>query len=266
MRFALLIPVAALVACSGSGAKLSVSTRVTQGSGVAALQTTGPTSKALAIGTHVTLDRARILIRKVELESEQAGDSGSPASTPSTTSPTSSSSTSSASTDGSSGTESAEPSDSDGETEVHGGPYVIDLSGTKLDGGVTLQFESAVPAGTYDEGSFQIHKLTPGESVADTDFAPLGHSIILGLTVDGAPFTFTSDLTAVAEIDGPITVPEGGDANVTVTVDPSKWFTAPDGSYLDPTNEANRQQIEWNIKASIRGFEDDDHDGTPDHS
>jgi hypothetical protein len=29
--------------------------------------------------------------------------------------------------------------------------------------------------------------------------------------------------------------------------------------------DANRAQIEQNVRASIRGFEDDDHDGKPDH-
>ena len=184
MKLALLIPVAALAACSGSGAKLSVSTKVAQASGATAIQTTTPTG-ALAIGTHVTLDRARILIRKVELEAEHSSDSspgGPGSSAPSTpgTAPT-------ASSDGSSSpAEGSEPSSADDSTEVHGGPYVIDLSGAQLDGGVTLQFESTIPAGTYDEGTFQIHKLTPGQSVADPDFAPNGHSIILGLTVDGA--------------------------------------------------------------------------------
>jgi hypothetical protein len=215
-----------------------------------ALTTSSPASPALAIGTHVTLDRARILIRKVELESEHTGDATG--TTPTTTT------TASAAEDG-------EAPSSDGETEVHVGPYVIDLSGTKLDGGVTLQLDSTVPAGTYDELTFQIHKLTPGQTVADPDFVANGNSVILTLTVDGAPFTFTSDLTAVAEIDGPITVPDGGTANVTVTVDPGKWFTAPDGSWLDPTVAANKGQIELNIKSSIRGFEDDDLDGKPDH-
>lgn len=265
MKLALLLPVATLLACSGGGGKLSVSTRVSQpGAGAAALATAGPASAALAIGTHVTLDRARILIRKVELEGERAADTSG--TTSGGTTPTSSPSPSTTSSDGSSGGESAEPSGSDDGTEVHAGPYLVDLAGTQLDGGVKLQFDSPVPAGTYDELTFQIHKLTPGESVTDPDFVPGGHSIVLALTVDGAPYTFTSDLTAVTEIAGPITVPDGGNANVTVTIDPSGWFTAPDGSYLDPTLEANRSQIEWNIKSSIRGFEDDDHDGNPDPS
>jgi hypothetical protein len=262
MRIAFLIPVVGLAACSGgSGSTLSVSTKVAaSGAASTGLTAPSPSANAFTIGTHVTLDRARVLIRKVELEKEGSPDtSGSgDTSTPTTT-------TSTAAADPTSSGEGGESAGSDGSTEVRGGPYVIDLAGPQLDGGVVFQFDAPVAAGTYDEGTFQVHRLTPGQSVPDADFVPDGHSIILALTVDGVPYTFTSDITAVAEIAGPITVPTDGTANVTVTVDPSGWFTAPDGSYLDPTLEANRQQIEWNIKASIHGFEDDNRDGTPDH-
>lgn len=246
MRIALILSLVALAACSRSSS-LTLSTKVgAPGAGAAALTKSGPASAALAIGTHVTLDRARILIRKVELEREHTGDATGTNTTATSTA------------------ENGEAPPADGETEVHAGPYVIDLAGAKLDGGLTLQLDSTVPAGTYDEATFQIHKLTPGQTVSDPDFVANGDSVILTLTVDGAPYTFTSDLTAVAEIDGPITVPDGGSANVTVTVDPSQWFTAPDGSYLDPTVAANKGQIEFNVKSSIRGFEDDDFDGKPD--
>lgn len=257
MRAPVLALATALAACSGAGAKLSVSTKVAQASG-APVAKAGATGAALAIGDHVTLDRARFLIRKVALEPEGTDAAEAPAGvgTP----------------DGSGSVTAAHPSGTPEVGEDAGpddavvwlGPLVIDLSGAALDGGVKLVFDEPVPAGTYESLKIQIHGLTPGESVADADFAPLGHSIILGLHVDGTPVTFTSDLTATAEVEGPFVVAEGGKANVTLTIDPTGWFTAPDGTFLDPGVDANRSAIEQNIRKSIRGFQDDDRDGKPD--
>ncbi|HSN13773.1 MAG TPA: hypothetical protein VLT61_04020 [Anaeromyxobacteraceae bacterium] len=250
MKATVLVFALALAACSGGSGtgKLNLSTHVTAAAVAGA--TAAPTA-ALAIGDRVALDRARFLIRKVALETDGSGtdDGGNGATLTATTA-----SAESASDD---------PADGAGDVVVRAGPLVIDLSGTQLEGGVALVFDQSVPAGTYDDLEFQIHKLTPGQSVTDTDFLPLGKSIILDLTVDGTPFQFTSDLTAVSESSGPIVVPEGGTTNVTVTVDPSGWFTGPDG-FLDPRVETNRSQIEQNIRSSIRGFEDEDRDGEPD--
>lgn len=260
MRTTILVLAAALAACSSSGAKVSVSTKMDLPTpGVAP---TGKVTTTLAIGDHVTLDRARFLIRKVALEAE-GSDTGEGSGSGNGTDETRTVPATSADngTDGGGGTD----GDAGGETVVKLGPLVIDLSGAQLDGGVTLLFDESVPAGTYDELRFQIHKLTPGETVSDPDFTPNGHSILLDLTVDGTPFTFSSDLTAVSEIEGPFKVADGGTINVTVTVDPTGWFTAADGSFLDPRVEANRSAIELNIEKSIRGFEDDDRDGEPDH-
>ncbi|MGB8932714.1 MAG: hypothetical protein WCC48_15830 [Anaeromyxobacteraceae bacterium] len=251
MKATLLVLAVALAACSnGAGTgKLDLSTHVT-GAATAAPTAVTATS-ALAIGTNVTLDRARFLIRKVVLEAAATGSDTNQAATTATTAAAES--------------PADDPVDDGDGVVVRAGPLVIDLTGAQLDGGIALLFDEQVPAGTYEELEFQIHKLTPGESVADADFAPLGSSILLDLTVDGAPFRFTSDLTAVAEISGPFVIPDGGTTNVTVTVDPSGWFTGPGGAFLDPRVETNRSQIEQNIKGSIRGFEDDDRDGAPDH-
>jgi hypothetical protein len=266
MKATVLVLAIALAACSGGSGtgKLNLSSHVTT---AAVAGGAAAPAAALAIGDHVTLDRARFLIRKVVLEAEGTGpdtdgsatNDGGTAETLAAASATLSATTASAES------ASDDPADDGDDLVVRAGPLVIDLSGAKLDGGVALLFDQSVPAGTYDDLKFQIHKLTPGESVSDPDFVALGKSIILDLTVDGTPFRFTSDLTAVSESSGPIVVPDGGTTNVTVTVDPSGWFTGSGGAFLDPRVEANRSQIEQNIRSSIRGFEDDDHDGEPDH-
>ena len=63
----------------------------------------------------------------------------------------------------------------------------------------------------------------------------------------------------------PLVAAAGGSSNVTLTIDPSSWFKAADGSLLDPTSAAAKPQIENNIKASIRAFCDRDRDGEDDH-
>lgn len=262
MRLTPLVFAAALAACSnGATGKLSVSTKVAAGTAATAVTAGGGTSAALTIGSHVTLDRARILVRKVVLEPGEAEESGSGGGDGSTSVAGATAVAPTADKGGDSGDTESDASD---EAAVRFGPFVVDVAGAELDGGLKLLFDEAVPAGTYEQLMFQVHKLTPGQAVSDTDFSPLGSSIILDLTVDEAPFTFRSDLTAVAEIEGPFTVDAGKDLAVTVTVDPSGWFTAADGSFLDPRVDANRQQIERNIRTSIRGFEDDDRDGKPD--
>lgn len=223
MRNAMLALAATLAACSGGMGRIDVSTKVTAVGGAAALLT--PAALTLAEG--VSLDRARLLIRKVMLQDLGDGETGG--------------------------------------ATIRWEPQVIDLSGAELDGGVVFLLGGEVPAGTYDQLTFQLHKLTPGdEAVMDGDFSPLGASIVLDLTLDGEPFQFVSDLTAVGVIPGPFTVEEGGTANVTVTIDPSGWFTGPAGEPLDPRLGEDRSRIEWNVKGSIRGFQDDDADGIPD--
>ena len=227
MRNGMLALAAALAACSGGMGRIDVSTKVAAVGGAATLLAAAPAPAALTLAEGVSLDRARLLIRKVMLQDFGDGETGG--------------------------------------ATIRWEPQVIDLSGAELDGGVVFLLGGEVPAGTYDQLTFQLHKLTPGdEAVMDGDFSPLGASIVLDLTLDGEPFQFVSDLTAVGVIAGPFTVEEEGTANVTVTIDPEGWFTGPAGEPLDPRLEEDRSRIEWNVKASIRGFQDDDADGTPD--
>jgi len=259
MRTMMVALVAVLAACSNGGGMLSVSTQVARAGG--AVASPGGVSAALTVDDHVTLERARILIRKVELEAESSEGTGSGDDSGAQSGSSSLALAGVAKVSDSSGDDASDDLD---EAEVRFGPFLVDLSGAELDGGLRLLFDEPVPAGTYEEIMLQIHKLTPGEAVDDPAFAPLGSSVILDLTVDGEPVTFTASLTAVAEVAGPFTVDDGGTLSVTVDVDPSGWFTARDGSFLDPRVEANRKAIEQNVRASIRGFRDDDHDGQPD--
>jgi len=159
--------------------------------------------------------------------------------------------------------------------EFETGPILLSLP---LDGTVDQQVSVDVPAGTYDELEFEIHKPEDDGNEVDQaflqdhpDFARI--SIRARGTFNGTDFTFTSDLNAEQEKAlAPALVVDGssGPTNVTLSVDASTWFVAGDGSLIDPSTAnkggANENLVKDNIIASIRTFEDRDEDGAEDGS
>jgi hypothetical protein len=161
----------------------------------------------------------------------------------------------------------------------------LDLNGT-----LTNITASNVPANTYDEIEFEIHRIDPldADDAAAIAAAPAGtfddflagdrYSIIIDGTVDvgSGPiaFTFQSRDEAEQEIEltAPLVVTAGGSVNVTLTSDMNLWFRTQDlsgnpdpaGALLDPRNVVNESTISDNIAKSYDGFEDDDEDGEED--
>ena len=80
-------------------------------------------------------------------------------------------------------------------------------------------------------------------------------------TIDGADFIFTTAVSAEQKFEGNLVLDAG--SNLTLSVDPSTWFTS-SGARLDPRTESNRSQIENNIQSSFKAFKDDDRDGVED--
>jgi hypothetical protein len=148
--------------------------------------------------------------------------------------------------------------------EVASGPYLLDLQGASLEGSVSKVLDATVAPGAYSEIKFQVHKPEDTEHGANANLADMiaaKASIIADGTIDGAPFSFTSAVTAEQKFDGNIVLAEG--SNLTLNVDAASWFTS-GGSRLDPRSESNRSQIENNIQKSFQAFKDDDHDGHAD--
>ena len=181
---------------------------------------------ALTVTTGIVVSRIRLVIRKVELETAGGSETD----------------------------------------EVASGPYLLDLSGAALDSGAPAQLLSAsFTPGTYSQVKFELHKAETGETGANADLQDMiaaGASIIVDGTIDGAAFTFTSAVDAEQQFEGTLVLADG--SNLTLDVDPSSWFVS-SGARLDPRNSANRSQIENNIQNSFKAFQDDNHDGTPDH-
>lgn len=157
-----------------------------------------------------------------------------------------------------------ERKDSKTDVEIAAGPLLLDVKGNALAGSLLELVEAGVPAGTYDKLKLQVHRLSVAPSADFDDLIHRGASILLEGTIDGQPFTFSSALEAELEHEGEFEL--GATAtNITLNLDPSTWFSAGDGSRLDPRVEGNRAAIEDNIRRSFTAFEDDDEDGFDDH-
>jgi hypothetical protein len=158
--------------------------------------------------------------------------------------------------------------DDDDEVLVKVGPFVVYLNLN----GVTTDFAvSNIPAGTYNEVKFKIHKIEASDSPPDPEFEEgddnsLRYSVIVKGIYNSIPFVYKSRKSAHQKIDfeNPLVVESNTFTNLTITVDPSKWFVK-DNMILDPTDPANENDIDNNIKDSFKQcFKDDDHNGDND--
>ena len=152
------------------------------------------------------------------------------------------------------------------------GPVLIDLP---LDGTTAVVLDAFVPAGTYRRLQARLHAVKPGDEgvgdflTAHPDFEGISVKVVGVFTdAEGAEhaFTFTSDMNVVSAInfETPVTV-DAGTTNLTINVGVGSWFTSGSGAVIDPSNAANQEAIEKNIRASLRAFEDDDQDGDDDN-
>ncbi|MFZ5623375.1 MAG: hypothetical protein ACOY71_02945 [Gemmatimonadota bacterium] len=151
--------------------------------------------------------------------------------------------------------------------EFETGPVLLSLP---LGGGVQRAFTIDVPAGTYHDVEFELHK-PAGEDdrpflVANPDF--FDTSVRVKGTFNGQPFTYLGDITAEQELAlvPPLEVKEGVPVNLSLMVDLSTWFLDRGGAnFIDPRTAnrggPNQGLVTQNIKASLRVFEDDDRDG-----
>jgi len=180
---------------------------------------------ALTVAGGVTLTRVRIVVEKIELEGPSTVDGGTRA-----------------------------------ERELEAGPYLIDLQGAQLDGGINTLLTINIEPGEYREIKFKIHKLDEAQANANPKLTDLKNlSIRVEGTRNGATFTFDSALDEEQEREGDLTV-KAGDNNIALNINPAGWFM--NGSTpLDPSDPSARSTIESNIKASIEAFKDDDRRG-----
>jgi hypothetical protein len=252
--------VLAAAACSSNNGKVTVSAKS------AVATTTAATPGSLDLGNGIVIDRVRVAIRKVKLEG--AADAGADGGADDPANHTLMAVAQGGSGDGGvdDGGGQGQGGDDDDADEIRVGPFLVDLTGDALaTGGLSKVFDGVVPPGTYRELRVVVDVVPPALAGADAGLADMnGKSVIIDGKLDGTAFSFTSSLRAEAKRETTLVV-GASTANVTLTVDPSSWFKAADGSRLDPTAPAAKSQIEANIKASVDAFDDDDHDGRDDH-
>jgi len=148
------------------------------------------------------------------------------------------------------------------------GPLLLD---PPIEEGADPTFTVDLPAGVYDELQLQIHKPAGSNDVAfiaaNPDFD--GVSIRVNGTWNGTPFTFTTDLTQVIEIEleDPIVVEVDGETGLTLLLDVRSWFLDQGGgALLNPLalSQEALSRVEQNIRQSFHAFEDDDQNGAVD--
>ncbi len=152
--------------------------------------------------------------------------------------------------------------------EVEVGPELIDLP---LQPGVQTEFSISIPAGTYVEIEFDIHKVSDSDP-ADSAFIQtyptmVDRSIRVTGTFNGQAFTYESDLNVEQELAlvPALVLDETASTNVTILVDLDAWFRTAGGDLIDPATAnkglPNENQVRDNIIDSFEAFEDEDRDG-----
>ena len=138
-------------------------------------------------------------------------------------------------------------------------PFVINLN---LDGAATNFTVANAPAGLYEEVEFKIHKVGASETPPDSEFKEgddesLRYSVIAKGNYNNVPFVYKSKKSTHQELnfETPIEILENSFTNLTILVDPHSWFYK-DGVLLDPSNPANENDIDNNIKESFKDTDD----------
>lgn len=147
------------------------------------------------------------------------------------------------------------------------GPRLVALP---LDGKVSQELATAVPAGSYDQLEFEIHKLDGGSGSDILRERPEldGLAVRIVGNYNGTPFVFVSEESQELELElsPPLVVDDSGsDVNLTLSIDLAAWFTTSAGTLVNPTTQSSADVIDNNIDQSFECFEDDDHDGSDDH-
>lgn len=153
-------------------------------------------------------------------------------------------------------------------TNFKTGIYVVYLN---LLSNVNLFGSAYIPPGTYDRLKFEIHKLESTETPPDPDFADANgrYSVVVKGSFNAIHFIYKSTASAHQILSFPksLAVSASGKSNITLMVEPMVWFML-NGDFMDPLNEANRNNIDNNIKANINNnfkiFVDNNRDGIPD--
>lgn len=183
----------------------------------------------------IRLTRARLVLSKIELESE--GDSAEFRSAPMVL-----------------------------ELDLSGAMQTLGVIGVPFGAYNEVEFK------IHRVDSADLAAIPPAEQTRFADFLPepFASVILAGVTYAngaGQPFVYRSDLNAEQEytLTPPLLVSAiNPAANLTINIDASNWFKDRNGVLLDPADRNNESQIKNNVKTSFQVYEDDDRDGDDD--
>ena len=269
-RFILhLAPVTLLLTACNSTAPLPsqrISLSATIGSG-GAPAASGPAMDVIVSGTNgkVRITSAQVVLSHIELASDAAC-------------------TTDANADANDANDATDPAGQPGASEpdvenndehdcgVEVDPVLVNLP---MDGTTKVILDALVPAGSYSGLRAKLEAVEGDDAgasaflTAHPDFADVSVKVVGVFTDAGGtdhPFTFTSHVEAELAMNfaSPVTV-GASTSNLTVDVDVGSWFKDAAGAVIDPTSAANQETIEKAIRASLRAFEDENHDGHDDH-
>ncbi len=141
---------------------------------------------------------------------------------------------------------------------VHIGPFLVDVAGGDLAGGIHQVFDVEVPAGTYEDVKFVINTLSRHQDTGDggldgglAEMQGLHASIAVDGLFGGARFLFKTPMHLQQRQEGPFVVGPGT-TSIVLTLDPRSWFIGDQGRVLDPTDPRDRGRILRNIRCSVR--------------
>lgn len=165
------------------------------------------------------------------------------------------------------GNDAAETDDADC-AELKLGPVLLDLP---LTPGVRNAINVDLTPGDYGRAEFQLHKPGGSNDAAFLQDHPdfRGISVRVTGSFNDVPFTYNGDVTATQHLtlDPPLTVGDGGTADLTLFVDVDSWFRV-DGTLINPSTalsgQPNASRVKNNIQSAFRAFGDPDRDGLDD--
>lgn len=145
--------------------------------------------------------------------------------------------------------------------------FIVDLP---LDGSKIELSTANIPAGVYDEFEVEF-EYDDDTSVNDPEFIKEsgdddGYSMVIKGIYNGEDFMYRSeeDFEIELEFNPPFEINDSSSPSVAINIDPTSWFKDSSGNDLDPTDPANREQIDENIENSFDVEEDDDDDDDED--
>ena len=152
--------------------------------------------------------------------------------------------------------------------DVELGPVLVDLPLTSQ---IQSRFQAAIPEGDYREIEVRIDKPENDDSAGREFIAEHPNfkdvSVIAEGTFKGQPFRFATRVKVKLEFEfsPPLAVGPSG-TNITVRVLLERWFRDATGAPIDPTTAAaggiNAERVVRNIANSIQAFADSNRDGS----